>query len=135
MIDPYASTGNCITRLLKEYETHKRLIVAVDFDDTVFDFHKAGHEYLGVLSLLRKCKELGFYVILFTGSPRAQWTTQCAHLAMLGVNVDTVNANPIAMPFGNDGKIYFNILLDDRAGLGQAFHVLNETISIIQEGR
>jgi hypothetical protein len=47
------------------------------------------------------------------------------------ITIASINENPIDLPFGNNGKIYYNILLDDRAGLGQALDTLNKTIELI----
>lgn len=132
MTDPYLDDALCEERLLREHRQHGRLIVAVDFDDTVFDFHKAGHTYDEVLSLLRRCNALGFYVVIFTGGGPEAYAGQKAYLEEQGVSVAAVNQNPIPLPFGNHGKIYYNILLDDRAGLGQAVSTLNVVITAIE---
>jgi hypothetical protein len=132
--DPYFDTIKCAERLKKEYDTHKKLIVAVDFDDTVFDFHNQGHNYLQVVTLLRRCQKLGFYIVMFTGSHPDKWLTQAEYLKNLGVKIICVNENPIPLPFGNNGKMYYNILLDDRAGLYQAYTVLDIVVSQIEEG-
>lgn len=118
---------------MREWRLHKRLIVAVDFDDTVFDYHKVGLDAMEVIQLLRECKQLGFYLILFTAAPKVDdWAVQRQYMRDIGCAVDTVNANVMELPFGNDGKPYFNIMLDDRAGLGQAYDVLTRVITLIQ---
>jgi hypothetical protein len=126
--DPYILTDACVERLWREYETHKRLIVAVDYDDTVFDFHKRTHLHGYILRLLRRCKEAGFYVVLFSASAPERHPEMLAYMESHGVEVDSVNRNPIPLPFGHHGKIYYNILLDDRAGLGQAAEILEEVL-------
>jgi hypothetical protein len=131
--DPFMDRDKCVQRLLDEYRTHKKLIVAVDFDDTVFDFHKANRRYDRVLNLLRRCQALNFYIMLFTGTHCDQYPTQIAFLESLGITVTCVNQNPIPLPFGNHGKPYFNILLDDRAGLGQAYVVLSSVVTEIEK--
>lgn len=37
------------------------------------------------------------------------------------------------MPFGNHGKMYYNILLDDRAGLGQSLDILSQTLENLNQ--
>jgi hypothetical protein len=118
--DPYTQVGPAVARLVDEYKKHNKLIVAVDFDDTLYDYHQKGFTYLRVLHLLHRCQELGFYIVLFTAAPPERWDSQKEYLRHLGVEVSSVNSNPINLPFGNHGKIYYNVLLDDRAGLGQA---------------
>lgn len=131
MRDPYTDRIIAFNRLYKEYQTHKKLIIAIDFDDTVFDFHEENHSYERVLTVIRACQDLGFYIVLFTGSPKEKWPEQLKYLDERDVHVDSVNTNPISLPFGNDGKIYYNILLDDRAGLGESLSILELVIAEI----
>lgn len=132
--DPFMDRGYCVARLMQEYRTHGKLIVALDFDDTVFDFHKKGRRYDRVLDVIRKCQKLGFHIMLFTGTPDTQWPSQCAYLEERGITVTCINKNPMPLPFGNHGKPYYNILLDDRAGLGQAYVILSSVIAEIEKG-
>ncbi len=134
MFDPYINTDMAVARLMDEYLTHKKLIIAVDFDDTVFDFHKKGYTYDKVVSLVKECSDFGFYIVLFTGTPEEQWPSQVSFMNNLGINIDSVNKNPIPLPFGNHGKPYWNILLDDRAGLGQAYETLRKVMDYIKQG-
>lgn len=134
MIDAFLKTDVCVERLLGEYHEHKKLIVAVDFDDTVFDYHDKGRTYDGVLDLLRRCQKLGFWIVLFTACAPDKRDEQRAYLTNHGVVIHSINENPIDLPFGNHGKIYFNILLDDRAGLGQAVEILTRVVEKAEEG-
>ena len=80
LVDPYTDTRICVERLLAEYAVHKKLIIACDFDDTVFDFHKQGNRYDAVINALRYCRNLGFHIVLFTGTHFDQWPTQVEYL-------------------------------------------------------
>ena len=44
----------------------------------------------------------------------------------VGINVDCINQSPHYIPFTGN-KIYYNIMLDDRAGLSAAYKILYET--------
>lgn len=134
MTDPYFDVDTCARRLMSEYMQHKSLIVAVDFDDTVYDFHRAGHDYGQVLDLVRRCQVLGFHIVLFTGTHPDRYPEQVQYLAERDIDIKFINCNPIPLPFGNHGKMYFNILLDDRSGIGQAFHILSTVVSEIERG-
>jgi len=132
MTDPYFDTQFCVDRLYNEWRQHKRLIVAVDYDDTIFDFHSKGYKYPMVIDLIQKCQQNhNFYIVIFTGTAPEKWPAIIEHCFMLGIKVDSINKNPIPLPFGNDGKIYYNILLDDRSGLGQSYSILNQLIETI----
>lgn len=132
MNDPYTDTSFCVKRLLDEYARHKKLIVACDYDDSVYDYHGKGYRYNRVISVLKRCTALGFYIVPFTGSPLDKYESIYAHFATLGIKVSPINTNPFPMPFGNNGKMYFNILLDDRAGLGQSLDVLEQVLDYIE---
>jgi hypothetical protein len=132
MDTPYRLHTKCVQRLLTEYRTHKSLIVACDFDDTVYDFHSKGHTYDKVFRLLRNCRDLGFHIVLFTGSNPDQYEMQKRFMLDEGILIKHINENPIPLPFGNHGKMYYNVLLDDRAGLGQSIAVLEQVIEDIK---
>lgn len=133
MIDPYFDNAFCIERLYKEYLQHKKIIVACDFDDTIFDFHNKGYKYNKILDILKECQELNFYICIFTGSPSDKYDEITKYMKNIGININSINKNPFPLPFGNHGKMYFNILLDDRAGLGQAYEILKEMINKIKQ--
>ncbi len=132
MNDPFTTTSKCVERLLKEYNKHNRLIVAVDFDDTVFDYHSGGSGHERVLNALRECKKLGFYLVVWTASDPSRFDEMKVFMHDRGIKIDSINENPIPLPFGNHKKIYYNILLDDRAGLGQSLDTLETVITIIK---
>lgn len=134
-MDPFTSVYKVVERLHKEYNKHPKLIVAVDFDDTVYDFHKQGTQHTRVLDVLRKCNEFGFYVVLWTASTPERFNFMKEYMEEKQVHIDAINENPIPLPFGNHKKIYYNILLDDRAGLGQALDALEILINDIKNNR
>lgn len=131
--DPFLDDDYAIYRLYKEYQKHKRLIVALDFDSTVYPFEKSYHKFPAVLDLVRRCQSLGFYIVIFTASTPDRFPMMIEYLAKHGIRVDKINENPIDLPYGKNGKIYYNILLDDRAGLSAAYDILNSVIQWIEE--
>lgn len=52
---PFCNDGS-ISRLVKEYETHDKLVVGFDFDNTIFDVHNNGGNYSCVIKLFRNAK-------------------------------------------------------------------------------
>jgi len=64
-MDHYLNSENSYERLRKEFNEYGSLIVAYDFDNTVYDYHKQGHIYPKVIKLLRLLKEAGCYLIIF----------------------------------------------------------------------
>lgn len=126
-MNPYILTEACVERLYREYQQHGKLIIACDLDDTVFDFHDKGFTYEKIWDTLRKCQDLNFYIVAFTGVNPDKYESVVKHFADNGIKITGINQNPFPLPFGNHGKMYFNILLDDRAGLGQSLEIL-ETV-------
>ena len=123
--DPYLYDDLCIQRLTKEWLEYGKIIVAVDFDDTIYDFHGRGYEYNEIVESIKIAKVVGAYICIFTGSNPDKYDfirQYCQE--KFGFPIDSINENPIPLPFGNNGKMYYNILLDDRAGLRQASLVL-----------
>lgn len=131
LTDPFLSHEPAVERLWSEYVKHRKLIVAIDFDDTIFDFHSNGTTYPLVLQLLRDCDALGFYLVLFTARMAENVPFALEHMKDLGLTIASVNANPFPLPYGNNGKPYYNILLDDRAGLGCAYGTLRAVVDRI----
>lgn len=118
-----------VDRLLNEYKVHNKLYVAFDFDNTIFDYHNTGGDFSGIINLLRECTKLKFVLILFTSNEgdRLDWMKEyCKHF---NIAIDYINENPEIM---DTRKPYYNILLDDRAGLECAFNYLSNVVSKIK---
>lgn len=117
---------SCRQRLLKEYETHGKLVVGFDFDNTIFDVHNNGGNYSEIITLLQECKKLGFTLCLYTAELREDWLKwkidYCKHF---GIEPDYVNESPL---LHGTTKPFFSVLLDDRAGLESAYIILKEIV-------
>jgi hypothetical protein len=113
-------------RLLKEKELYKKLIIAFDFDDTIFDLHEQNLFVDDVINLLKKAKEQGHILCMWTALPD-QWSLayKKSILNTIGIIPDYINESPI---MNDSRKPHFSILLDDRAGLGSAYEVLKRVL-------
>jgi hypothetical protein len=129
-MDEYLIPNASYLRLLKEYTSYGTLVVAFDFDNTVYDFHKKGGTYNQVIELLREMDSLGFHLICFTANEDTEFIE--GYLACNNIPYHGLNENP---PFfkGKSGKIYFNALLDDRAGLVQVYQELDLLVKTIKQ--
>lgn len=121
----------CCERLTREYLAHDHsLLVAFDFDNTVFDYHHEGGDYSCVINLLREAKSLGMKLILFTTeNDDGKLAAKVDWCSARGIAPDYVNASPV---FSDSRKPYYNILLDDRAGLVAAYDQLSAVIEVIK---
>ena len=121
----------CLDRLKEEYDKYGKLIVAFDFDNTIYDFHNNGGDYSEVIELLKECIKLEFDLILFTVdedpnkvSEKVQWLVS-NDLWNYKSSHFFINTSPI---FSRSRKPYYNILLDDRAGLEESYNILKQVI-------
>ncbi len=134
MTDPYLDHAHCVARLIREWEKHGALIVALDFDDSIYPFHDNGATYPLVTQLARECSDLGWPIVVWTASSPDRYPMMREYLAERGIKVAAVNENPpdLKLPFGKWGKIYFNVCLDDRAGLASAYAALREVVDHVK---
>lgn len=123
---PYCDLG-CIERLKKELDTHGKLVIGFDFDNTIFDVHNRGGCYKEAIDILRRCKEHGWILCLYTSELREDWlqwkVNYCKHF---GIEPDYVNESPLLK---GTKKPFFNLLLDDRAGLESAYGILKNVLN------
>lgn len=116
----------CKKRLLEEYKKYGKLIVAFDYDNTIFDYHNNGGDYSCVIELLKRCARLGFELVLFTCDEDISESHRKSTIVydMLGLAPDgelQINQSSV-LP--KSYKPYYNILLDDRAGLEESYEIL-----------
>lgn len=120
-----------LNRLKCEYHKYKKLVIGFDFDNTIFDVHNEGIDCSDIISLLQEAKKIGFILCLYTAELRSDWldwkVKYCEHF---GIKPDYVNESPLLQ--GTD-KPFFNLLLDDRAGLQSAFSILQKVIKYAEE--
>lgn len=123
MKDPYIDTNAIVDRLIAEYNKYGKLIIAYDFDGTVFDFHAQGVKYPRVISLLQSLRPYANFIVYSASNP-VRYPFIREYLKDNNIPYNTIN-NPIEnMNVPNGYKLYYNILLDDRAGLGQTVEAL-----------
>lgn len=53
----------------------------------------------------------------------------------MGFTPHYVNKSPVLKQSYKNGKIYYNILLDDRAGLNEAYSILINVVSYIEKDK
>jgi len=131
-MDHYLDEQNSINRLVEEWRHHGKIIIAYDFDDTVYDFHKKDRQYNDVMSLLKRCDSLGAYFVVFTSCSEEKYDMIRNYLNQNELPYDKINENLDFIKF-TGRKVYYNILLDDRAGLPSSYRCLLETIKIIEK--
>jgi len=131
-MDHYINNDNAINRLAEEWSKYGKIIIAYDFDDTVYDFHKKGFFYNDVISLLQRCEKVGAHFIVFTANDEIEIIKQ--YLNINKIPYDKINENMEFVKF-TARKIYYNIMLDDRAGLQSAYECLLKSVEKIENER
>lgn len=137
MNDPFLSFQNTYERLYREYLKYKSLVIGLDFDLTINDFHQEGHEFPKVIELIKDCNDIGFRVVIYSGSAKERYPEIRKYCEKIGIKIDGINEDlidwhPDKSLDWSSSKIYFNILLDDRAGLESAYKVLRLLVSNIK---
>ena len=108
---------NVVDRLVTEYKLHGGLEIAYDFDNTVYDYHSRGESYEMVIDLIRKLNKVkGIKLTVWTGSDKGRYEFVGKYLNDNDIPFDRINENPIFFK-SSSPKIFYSILLDDRAGL------------------
>lgn len=126
-------TSRYTLRLIEEWRLHSKIIVAVGFDDTISPWKLndmvSCEKVIGVVKLAR---EVGAYITIHTTSNKDRYEEIKKYCDSKGLIVDTINANPRELPYGNERKVYANIFLDDRAGLDEALETLEYAAYVIR---
>lgn len=123
-----------LERLEREWNQHGKIIIACDYDDTICHWGLEGFDPKLVLEVLKVAKNTGAYIVIFTASDPSRYPEIEQYCKTLGLEIDTINKNPISLPYGNSGKVYANIFIDDRAGLNESLAIL-ELAAYRQRGK
>lgn len=119
-----------VERLFNEWKKHGKIIIAVDYDDSLspWKLTENKEDLLPVWELIKQAKFTGAYIVIFTACDTSRYPEIQKYCDEMGVSLDTINENPIDLPYGKYKKIYANIFLDDRAGLNEAMSILEEAM-------
>jgi len=129
MEDRYFDIHESVKRLVNDYVNHGTLYIAFDFDNTIYDYHKKGDVYPKVKKLLQYLSSNdSFKLILFTSNEGQALNDTVIRCKAMSIYPDFINYSPLM----DTRKPYYNILLDDRAGLYDAYLVLTFTLTILK---
>ena len=117
-----------LERLITQYQKQDKLIIAYDIDDTVRPAYCT--DCVNVQSLLRKINDsLDAYFIVFTSNEDIDGVK--AYLDEEEIPYDAINTNAPFVPYKN-GKVFYNVLLDDKAGLGEVVNTLEQLVYLVR---
>ena len=119
---------------MQEYEQYGSLIIAYDYDNTVYDYHGRGDTFNDVIDLLKACEVEKFHLTVFTSCNDDRFPEIREYLIKNDIPFNAINETPDFIPF-RGRKVYYNHLLDDRAGLPSAVSILWKVIGNIRAER
>jgi len=116
--------NNQLTKLYNVYNKHGNIIIGLDFDDTIFALDPKRESICNkVRSLIKECKVYS-KICLYTVGDDQSIKYKIELMKLWGIEPDYINESPIKL--GNGDKPYFNILLDDKAGLIESYNLLKQ---------
>lgn len=125
--DRYLSSSLSVFRLFQEYKHYGKLYVAIDFDHTLYDYDQIGDTFPKLKEIIRKAQEKGCIMILFTAREGEKLEFAVNHCKSFGFIPDYINESPVMQT----RKPFYSILLDDRAGLNEAYQTLSLVLNLI----
>lgn len=126
-------------RLYQEWTQHGKVVIGVDYDDTISPWKFKDSESLmfidKTIQLLKVAKQTGAYIVIFTACAPDRHSEIKDYCKKQGLDIDSINSNPIELPYGKHGKIFANIFIDDRAGIHEALEILEDTMYKIRSDK
>ena len=136
-MDEFLVPNASFKRLWEEYHKYPQLVACIDFDNTLYDFHKKGNKYYLAQELVRNLHEIGMYIIIWTGNPDEQLVS--SYLKDNHIPYDTINEDsPQSLAVYKKNfelpprKQFANIYLDDRIGMEQVYKELELLVWLIK---
>lgn len=125
-----------VARLVAEWVKYERIIIGVDFDDTLVPWGLHTPEHAARMArtrlLLRDCVTLGARIVIHTASMPERYDAIRANCKAEGITIEAINENLPGLKLGTTKKPYANIYLDDRAGIEAALDVLSAAYEIMR---
>lgn len=113
--------------LLTRLDQYGKIILGVDFDDTIFPYTEGDEEIAirceYVIDLVKRAKPW-CHICLWTLGDYWSVRYKTEIMKLNGINPDYVNASPFEVKDAR--KPYFNLLLDDNAGINEGIEILEE---------
>ena len=126
----YIDQDLVLERLKREWHQQNKLIIAFDFDNTIYDPHNKGLDLESTILAIKMAHRLGNEVYCFTSNTNHELVRKHSE-EVLGF-VPAINESSLDVTFLSRKPVY-NLLLDDRAGLCTALRTLHQLNFYIRE--
>lgn len=130
--DPFMNIDVTKERLRTELKKYGRLIIAYDFDYTLHSYRDESYTYEFISQLIRDWRPYAKFIV-FTASTITRYPYIRTYLESRGIPYDTINEEIFERQ--RTRKLYYNIFLDDRAGLRETALILKDLLEEIKEGK
>ena len=127
--DTFFDTDKLTESLINDYRKYGKLIIAYDFDDTVFP-SKPDYHCKNVVKLLQLCSRLSCTeMVCYTARSTEEMIDEVKkELNRLNIRYDAINDNvpriKAEIEITCPSKVMFGVFLDNRAGLESAYKAL-----------
>lgn len=129
-MDKFLRPGSNFERLAKDWQKYGSLVVAYDFDDTVYDYWKTGEGHEMIIQLLRDLKSIGCKLVCWTAAKDLTFVIE--YLTENDIPFNAINEGGIPLAWESP-KPFFSALLDDRAGLRSMYDDLTLLVKYVKE--
>ena len=121
-MDTFFNDSALLEKLKVHYHNYGKIIVAYDYDDTIAPTYmsKCCDD---VIALIKELKPYAVF-ICYTSNHYPEKVKQYRKEHDIPCDAFNENVDYMMEKYGHMRKVYFNILLDDKAGLGQAYRIL-----------
>ena len=129
-MDEFLISNSSYLRLYNEYIKYGSLTIGVDFDGTLYDYHKTGAKYEMVRQLVRDLSAINCKIVIWTSNQDLNFVSEFCkenNIPFSGINEGSI---PLQW---ESKKPFFSALLDDRAGLYQVYQELDLLIKAIKK--
>ena len=127
----YTNQDLVLERLKREWHQDGKLIIAVDFDNTIYDSNNEGLDLEGTISAVKTAHDLGHEIYCFTANGDYNFVLE--HWVEVFCFVPAINESSLDNAIFGNRKPLYNLLLDDRAGLCTALRTLNQINFYVRE--
>ena len=118
-----------LERIISEWKQYGKIIIGVDYDDTISPWKmEEVSDFDRVISILKEAHSTGAYIVIFTACNPDRFPEILEYCKKNNLPIDSINQNPIDLPYGRHSKIFANIFIDDRAGLNESLEILEQAI-------
>jgi len=123
-MDTFFKDESLLKKLKVHYSNHGKIIVAYDYDDTIAPTYMS-KSCIQVIQLL---KDLRPYAVFVCYTSNEDLVKVMEYIKEYDIPCDKINENVDYMKekYDKSKKIYYNVFLDDKTGLGQTYRILNK---------